>query len=254
MGVAHTPLMDTLNHRLDYANLAAGYAAHRCAQPALLAALVETSGVDERSVAVEVGCGTGNYSAALAAKTGCRTLGIEPNAAMLEIAWQRAGTVKWMQATAESFALADDSIDLIFTVDVIHHLVDRQAYFRNAFRALKPGGLICTATDSPSVLRRRQPLAGYFPPTIRADLARYPAPDRLRNEMRSAGLAPTGEDEVEYPFLLTDIAPYRDRAYSVLHLIDDDAFAQGIDRMRKDLATEPIRALSLYWLLWGVKL
>jgi hypothetical protein len=55
--------------------------------------------------------------------------------------------------------------------------------------------------------------------------------------------------ELEYP--LTDIRGYRERAYSSLLLIPDEALHQGLARMEQDLLAGPITALSLYTLIWG---
>ena len=51
---------------------------------------------------------------------------------------------------------------------------------------------------------------------------------------------------------LVDIAGYRNRAYSSLHLIDEAAHQHGVERLEADLAGGPIRAISLYTLLWGI--
>ena len=45
----------------------------------------------------------------------------------------------------------------------------------------------------------------------------------------------------------------RARAYSVLHLIAETAYAAGMARMERDLAQRPIRAIQRYCLLWGQK-
>ena len=50
---------------------------------------------------------------------------------------------------------------------------------------------------------------------------------------------------------LTDIQGYREQAYSSLHLIPDDAFQRGLERMEQELMAGPIYALSLYTLVWG---
>jgi hypothetical protein len=58
---------------------------------------------------------------------------------------------------------------------------------------------------------------------------------------------------VEFPYLLTDIQAYHDKAFSSLHLIAEEAFERGIERLERDLGTGPIPCVSRYLLLWGTK-
>ena len=49
----------------------------------------------------------------------------------------------------------------------------------------------------------------------------------------------------------SDIQAYRDRAFSSLHLIEEEAFRRGISRLEADLARGPIPCVSLYTMIWG---
>lgn len=236
---------------LNYDDLAAAYARNRRTHPGVLRLLVETGRISQASAVVEVGCGTGNYSIALREATGCRITGVEPAAEMLVVARARNGAIDFRQGRAEALPLADAACDLIFSVDVIHHVRDRAAFFREVARLLRPGGRLCTVTDSAEDIRRRRPLSSHFPETVALELARYPAIETLQAEMAEAGFNPIGNETTEQPYALADIQGYRERAYSSLHLIPDDAFWRGIERMERELAVGPIAALSLYTLVWG---
>ncbi len=136
-------------------------------------------------------------------------------------------------------------------MDVIHHVDDLPAAFGEAKRVLKPGGLICTVTDSIDVIRRRRPLSNYFPETVAVEEARYPAIAYLADLMEQTGFIDIETQEVAFGYWLDDIQPYQDKAFSCLHLIPDEAFGNGIERLQTDLERGPISALSLYTLLWG---
>ena len=143
--------------------------------------------------------------------------------------------------------------DLVFSVDVIHHLENITAYFREIQRVLKPGGRVCTVTDSDWSIRHRTPLAAYFPETVEVDLERYPRSDELYQAMRAAGLAELAEHQVEFPYQLTDAQAYRDKAFSSLHLIREEAWRCGLERMEEDLRSGPIPCMSRYVLIWGTR-
>jgi SAM-dependent methyltransferase len=239
--------------RLDYDDLAADYSRHRGVHPGVLANLIATGRLNASSAVLEVGCGTGNYLVALHDRLGCRCVGIDPSAQMLAAARTRTDQITFIQGRAESLDVPDVSFDLVYSVDVIHHVADRPAYFREAFRVLKSGGRLCTATDSEDDIRRRIPLSSHFPETVPVELRRYPRIATLRTEMATAGFAAIHGEHTELAYDLTDPQPYRDRAFSSLHLIPADAVARGVSRLEADLVRGPIPALSLYTLLWSAK-
>ncbi len=172
---------------------------------------------------------------------------------MLAHARARSSTVTFQTGRAEVLDFASDTFDLVFSVDVIHHVVDRPASFREAYRILRAGGRVCTVTDSEDIIRRRQPLSEYFPESVAVELARYPKIADLEDFMRQAGFTDLRQQTVEYAFTTTDIQAYRDRAFSSLHLISEAAFQAGIRRMEADLQKAPIQCVPRYLLLWGSK-
>jgi ubiquinone/menaquinone biosynthesis C-methylase UbiE len=238
---------------LDYDRLAADYARHRQVHPEVLRDLATTGKVTGAATVLEVGCGTGNYLVALAARTGCAGQGIDPSAAMLARAQTRANHLTFQAGRAEQLDFPASTFDLVYSVDVIHHVVDRAAYYREAYRVLKPGGQVCTVTDSPWIIRHRQPLSEYFPETVPVELARYPAIDDLRALLVAAGFNNCRETLAEFATSLTDLAPYQAKAFSSLHLIPENAWQRGLARMEQALAAGPIPVVSRYLLLWGTK-
>ena len=117
---------------------------------------------------------------------------------------------------------------------------------------LRPGGRIATVTDSRDDILSRRLLSSHFPEKIPVELRRYPGIPQLQEEMARAGFRNLRLAQVSYDYLLTDIAAYRDKAFSSLHLIDEAAFARGFARLESDLASGPIPCVSLYTVLWGL--
>jgi ubiquinone/menaquinone biosynthesis C-methylase UbiE len=236
---------------IDYSELAAAYAQYRRVHPEVLRSLL--AAVSTESRILEVGCGTGNYLVTIHETVGCRCWGSDPSLEMLARARAQNGQVQLTRGSAEALEFPSGSFDLVFSVDVIHHVRDRPRFFQEAVRVLRPGGKVCTVTDSEWVIRNRQPLTVYFPETVAVDLARYSTLAELRAAMSDAGFVQLEEQIVEFVGELSDIAPFRNKAYSCLRLISEKAFQRGLAQMEDDVRAGPIAWMPRYCLVWGMR-
>jgi demethylmenaquinone methyltransferase/2-methoxy-6-polyprenyl-1,4-benzoquinol methylase len=106
------------------------------------------SGGDEGRVFLDVGAGTGDLTLAVSrAAPGARVLGIDLARAMLaegQRKRERAGAggsrVELVQASGLAIPARDSTFDGITNAFVLRNLADLDAFFREAHRALKPGG------------------------------------------------------------------------------------------------------------------
>lgn len=237
--------------RLDFDGRVEEFVRHRRVHPEVLGQLLTSGLFGPETCVLDVGCGTGNYAAALTAATSCRISGIDPSQRMLDSAREAASWESLVRGSAESLPFGDDAFDVVISTDVIHHVRDRDAYFDEAARVLRPGGHLVTVTDSHDTIPRRRPLSSHFPETVTVELQRYPPVPRLLEEMAGAGFVEPRLVEVSRNYDLDDIQAYRDRAFSSLLLIEEEAFRRGISRLEADLARGPIPCISLYTIIWG---
>jgi ubiquinone/menaquinone biosynthesis C-methylase UbiE len=238
---------------LDYDHLAAEYSRHRRAYPGLVEHIVQRSGIGDESTVLEVGCGTANHISSIKAKTGARCYGIDPSEQMLAVAANQGVELELKQARAEELPFAPETFDLILSVDVIHYVPAPEIYFAAALEALKPGGLLCTVTDSEDLIRNRVPMARYFPATIEVELSRFHSTARLAAALSATGFVDYHEQVIESSYLLADATRFEEKSYSSLHLITDEQFEQGITALRADLAEGPIQAILRSCAVWGRK-
>jgi ubiquinone/menaquinone biosynthesis C-methylase UbiE len=237
---------------IDYDTIAAEYARHRKVHPGVLRDLLETGAIGRKVRVLEVGCGSGNYISAIRAQAGCSCDGIDPSQEMLVAARRQAPEVSFRVGTGEDLPYPDDTFDLAFSVDVIHHVTKRGDFFRHLHRVVKAGGRACTVTESEAMIRSRLH-SHYFSDSIDVELRRYPSIPELVSLMERAGFTNIVERSAQTSYQLTDVRPYRDRAFSSLHLISDEAFEEGMRRLERDFREGPIQVVTSGVLLWGTR-
>ncbi|NIM29678.1 MAG: methyltransferase domain-containing protein [Gammaproteobacteria bacterium] len=235
---------------LDYDQVASDYARYRDAQPFVVETLRHLQALSPGGATLEVGCGAGAYICALARYGPGTRFGMDASRRMLEQAPQRA-RIAFVQGHATRLPFADRSLDMIFSVNVVHHIENVAAYFGESFRVLRPDGISCTATDSEAIIARREPLSRYWPATVPIELSRYHAIEKLRDAMTAAGFGGIEQWHRHARFAVSDSAPYRHRAFSCLRLIAEDEFARGLRDMEADLSAGPVPGNSELVFLWG---
>jgi len=71
--------------------------------------------------------------------------------------------------------------------------------------------------------------------------------------MEQAGFLVEKEEAVEWRYDLTDLQPFRNKAFSSLHLISEEEYQAGLARMERDLERGPIASVWRNAMLWGKK-
>jgi len=193
---------------------------------------------------LDIGCGTGRASEALAAR-GSRVWGVEPEPEMAELARRRVSTVK--VAPAERLPFKDGWFDRAL-MWLVAHLVDRPQAFAEAARVLAEDGRLAIGTFHPEHFERYW-LKPFFPSLEAIDKSRFPTPDDLQSELSAAfervelhRLTQTASVSRE-----TAIERVRRRFISPLQLLDQQELDEGLRRMEAELPEQNEYALE--WLV-----
>jgi SAM-dependent methyltransferase len=132
----------------DKGNIPAAYDAGRAYSPATLALWLDRiSRCAPRGALVRIldlGCGTGRYSAALAKHLDTQVIALDRSEKMLAEARKKsAPRVRYLRASGESLPLRDASVDMVFMSMVFHHFEDPLRAARECRRVLRAGGVSC---------------------------------------------------------------------------------------------------------------
>ena len=236
--------------KTDYDTIADAYSRSRRVSGHVIVELQSFCSLTPESKVLEVGCGTANHIYALIDSVDCTGWGVEPSEGMRRHAPVHP-RLNVCQGSAEFIPFEDAFFDLLFSVNVIHHLTSPRKYFEECFRVLRPGGWMCTFTDSTEMIQRREPLSRYWPSSAEADIARYPTVAALLDVMDQVGFINLASREIKKTSRIADATPYRERAFSCLRLIDDVQFEAGLRLLEEDLRKGPVRLTSEYMCIWG---
>ena len=210
----------------------------------LLDVLVREGDLAGRRV-LDVGCGTGRLTVALA-ELGSRAWGVDPSEEMLAEARARAGRVAaFKRAPAEALPFRDGWFERA-VLRLVVHLVDRGRALPEVARVLGPDGRAVIATFRPEHFERFW-LNPWFPSIPEIDRARFPDPVELARELRGAGFS----DVRALPFTQVRrttredaLERIRGRFISTLHLVPEEEFHAGLERAARELPAEVEYALE----------
>jgi tocopherol O-methyltransferase len=116
--------------------------------------LVAYAGIPAGARVLDVGCGIGGSALYLAGTLGCQVDGVTlsaPQAARAAAKAEAAGLAdraRFHHLDGLATGFADESFDVVWAVESLMHIADRGAFFAEALRLLRPGGVLAVATWS----------------------------------------------------------------------------------------------------------
>lgn len=226
--------------KVDYDRISEIYDLVRTGDPQVIRFILDKKKVEVNSRILEVGCGSGNNTVLMKAATKAQLYGLDQSKGMLEKARMKDSSIHFSEGDAvllEDFG--DESLDIVYMVDVIHHIKDIDSMFRNIYRVLKKDGMVFIFTDTHERIREERLTSKYFPETVRVELERYQPTEQILDVMKGCGFRDIQLERLEYEEE-ADMGEYlikvsQTKGYSMFHLISEEALVRGIQRIKEDM-------------------
>jgi ubiquinone/menaquinone biosynthesis C-methylase UbiE len=190
---------------------------------------------------LEVGSGTGFWLNLLHQATD-NLFGLDYSLGMIQQAEGQPAPLELTRGSAVQLPYRDNTFDLLYSVDAIHHFGDHRAFTAEAFRVLKPGGAFATIGHDPHDGTTNWYIYNYFDGVYDTDLRRYPVGRSMLRWMQGDGFEDISSQTVEHilnvhvgksvlrdPFL-------KKNATSQLALVSKDVYDVGIERIKQALS------------------
>ncbi len=213
-----------INHESLYNLIGEDYNTTRKADPYISQRLLTLLGPEHDGTYIDIGCGTGNYTIALA-ELGFEFTGLDPSEAMLTIARQRAPLKEWVNGSAEKLPLPDARFDGALAVLTIHHWQDMKKAFLEINRILKTGSRLVLFTSLPEQMTGFW-LNHYFPKMMQTSIQKMPGLDQIIDAGRCAGFHVHYTEPYDICLDLEDHFLYSGKMNAAIYL--NDNFRKGI--------------------------
>jgi ubiquinone/menaquinone biosynthesis C-methylase UbiE len=228
----------------DYNEISKVYDDVREADLETVKLMIEKTQINHKKRVLEVGCGTANYLKLIYQITQADVWGVDQSLGMLKKAEEKCKNAVFIEDDAVKLSkLPGEFFDLVYMVDVIHHIKDINTMFQNVRRVLRENGKIIIFSDSHEHIRNRL-TTKYFPETLEPELKRYQdTPEIIQGLSKNgfaqveSGILEVGEDSSFGPKLI-EIASKK--GYSMFGLISEVAIMEGIERIKRDMLQQPI--------------
>ena len=193
---------------------------------------------------LDLGCGTGRFTPALAGEFGGPVVGVEPSARMRAVAEESARhpAVRYLAGAAEAVPLPDASCDLVLIYLVLHHVADHAAAAAEVARVLRPGGRVLIrgafADRMPDL-----PWYRYFPGARVVDEQVFPRLDQVVGTFAAAGLRVVTLERTRQriaPTLTEWADRLRLRGSSTFEHLSEAEIAAGFAALDADVAREGV--------------
>ncbi len=170
-----------------YEKIGQGYNITRHADPFLVAQIATLLEIEATGHYLDLACGTGNYTIALADRGGI-WCGVDQSSVMIQEASKKSTQIAWHIADAEEMPFDEGSFDGAIVTLALHHFVDPVRVFRELARMLKCAATLVLFASTAEQMENYW-LNHYFPQTMQRSISQMPTLSDTLNWLEQGGFA-----------------------------------------------------------------
>ena len=189
---------------------------------------------------LEVGCGTGHWLN-IFPKNNSILYGADFSLGMLGQAKIEVDRTSYINADANFLPIKNNSIELIYVVNAIHHFLRPLDFIKDASKLISTGGHVCIVGIEIEESVNQWYMYDYFEKTLEIDRNRFPSFNELEVEMIASGFTNISKILVEQvknsipgSNILNDHFLDKKGA-SQLALLTDEEYQNGINKIKQDI-------------------
>ncbi|MEH2200675.1 class I SAM-dependent methyltransferase [Nostoc sp.] len=234
-----------------YEQIGKSYDLTRRADPEIAARLAVHLQIKSDSSYLDVGCGTGNYTLALA-KSGGIWHGVDQSKKMIDAATNKSNIVAWQVAEAEALPYTAQTFSGVLCTLAIHHFFALTPAFREIYRVLAAGRFVLF-TATPEQMSKYW-LVEYFPEAIHKSAEQMPSLEKVRYALNEAGFSSVNIEPYSISENLQDLFLYSGKYRPEIYLDENirsgistfallaspEEITIGCERLAADISTERI--------------
>jgi ubiquinone/menaquinone biosynthesis C-methylase UbiE len=167
-----------------YDTIGVTYSSTRCADPVIVRDLARYAGARNGFCFLDVACGTGHYTKAIAAFGG-HWFGTDISEVMLKQAEEKSSEIKWSVSSADFLPYPDSFFDGVICSLAIHHFRELAPAFRSIWQVLKRGRFVIFTAFAEQM--QGYWLCHYFPEMMQRSAEKMPTKQLVVSELQAIG-------------------------------------------------------------------
>lgn len=198
-----------------YEHIGKSYDRSRHADPYIVSRLNHYLRVAQDASYLDVACGTGNYTLALA-QSGGTWHGIDLSRRMLDAARKKSDSIRWRLADATRLPYDDQTFSGVVCTLAIHHFNLLPSAFSEIHRVIAAGKFVLF-TSTPEQMSRYW-LVEYFPQAIAKSMAQMPSLEAVNDALHAAGFRSIQTENYSIREDLQDFFLYSGKHHPAMYL------------------------------------
>lgn len=197
---------------------------------------------------LDLACGTGIYLANQVKsfdRFNIEWNGLDASKAMLKKAEEKLENVSLVQGLVQEMPYEDGKFDYIANNYAFHHFTNKESAMDEIYRVLKKNGIYKLHNIAAHEMKKWW-IYNYFPSAYYEDLKRYWEKEVIFNELSIRGFKVNMQ--IKYRLENVKVADYlgyaENRDISILTLINDKDYLEGVERMKYDVENNPEKTIE----------